>query len=111
MLFLENMIYFIIASVLIFGINWKHTLISVVTLPAIAVLAVRLEKKINVAYEKASDQRVLLNRTAQENLSGVRVVKALRREKYEIEKFMKENEKNCRLNIESTLIYSTYHSY
>jgi ATP-binding cassette subfamily B protein len=43
------------------------------------------------AYEDYQDQEALLSNTLQENLTGVRVVKAFARQEYESEKFEKEN--------------------
>ena len=43
------------------------------------------------AYEAFQEQEAVLSTTLQENLSGVRVVKAFARQPYEMEKFDKEN--------------------
>jgi len=48
-------------------------------------------KKIKVAYEKYQEQEAILSTTLQENLTGVRVVKAFARQDYEIGKFEKTN--------------------
>lgn len=108
MLFLEQTIYFIMAAVILFTINWKLALISLVTMPLIEFLVFRLEKQIGITYDKISDQRAVLNTTAQQNIAGVRLVKALAREKYEIEKFLKQNEENYKINFEQARISAKY---
>lgn len=100
MLFLEQCIYFIIASVILFLINWKLALICMVTMPLIEFVVFKLERKIGKIYEKISDQRVALNTTAQQNIAGVRLVKAFGREKHEIQKFLRQNEENYNINYE-----------
>jgi ATP-binding cassette subfamily B protein len=108
-LFIENGIYFVVASVILFTLNWKLTLISMATMPVIAYIAVKLEKVIGEAYEKLSDQGAVLNTTAQENIAGVRLVKAFGREKYEIAKFLDQNTENYKLSVEQSNIWGKYH--
>ncbi|KGG80579.1 ABC transporter [Caloranaerobacter azorensis H53214] len=109
MLFIEQMIYFIVATIMLFTLNWKIALLSLATMPLIAYLAVILEKQIGEVYEKISDQGALLNTTAQENVAGVRLVKAFARERYEIEKFLNQNKENYRLNVKQADIWAKYH--
>ena len=108
MLLLEQSIYFIIASVILFTLNWKLALISLVTMPVIEFVVFRLEKKIGSTYEKISDQRAVLNTTAQQNLTGVRLVKAFGREKYEIQKFIEQNQENYRINVDQVKIMANH---
>lgn len=105
MLFTEQCIYFLVASTLLFLLHWKLALIALLVMPVIAFLALRLESQIGVVYDKISDQAVLINTTAQENLAGVRLVKAFGREKYEIHKFFEQNQKNYQLNMEQARIW------
>jgi ATP-binding cassette subfamily B protein len=48
-------------------------------------------KKVTKAYEDYQAQEAVLSTTLQENLTGVRVVKAFARQDYEKEKFEKDN--------------------
>jgi ATP-binding cassette subfamily B protein len=107
-LFMEQLIYIVIASVILFTTNWKLAIISIITLPLIEYIVFLLERKIGFTYEKISDQRAVLNTTAQQNISGVRLVKALSRERYEISKFLKQNEVNYKINFEQAQIMSKY---
>ncbi|MEJ5199630.1 MAG: ABC transporter ATP-binding protein, partial [Anaerolineae bacterium] len=85
--------------VLLFGINfaaiWRlnHTLawVSVVVIPLIVAMSVFFFKRVAKAYEKYQEQEATLSTVLQENLTGVRVVKAFARQDYEREKFEKEN--------------------
>ncbi|HPV02168.1 MAG TPA: ABC transporter ATP-binding protein [Clostridiales bacterium] len=108
MLFLEQIIYFGVAAVILFTISWKLALISLVTMPLIEYVVFRLEKQVGKQYERISDQRAALNMTAQENIAGVRVVKAFGREKHEILKFLKKNEENYRINYDLVKSMANY---
>lgn len=107
-IFVENAIYFIVASAVILYLNWKLALICIITTPFIAVIAIIMEKKIGETYGKLSDQTVLLNTTAQENIAGVRLVKAFGREKHEIIKFLSMNKDNFELNMEQSRVFAKY---
>lgn len=107
-LFIENAIYFVTATGILFFLNWKLTLVCLIGMPPIAYLALRFEKKIGESYGKLSDQGVILNTAAQENIAGVRLVKAFAREKHEILKFLKLNQENFNLGMEQNKIIATY---
>ncbi|GLC29968.1 ABC transporter ATP-binding protein [Clostridium omnivorum] len=107
-LFVENAIYFITATVLLFLLNWKLTIVCVLAMPPIAYLALSFEKKIGESYDKLSDQGVILNTAAQENIAGVRLVKAFAREKHEILKFLQLNKDNFNLSMEQNRIIANY---
>jgi ATP-binding cassette subfamily B multidrug efflux pump len=109
MLFMEQAVYFVTASILLFGLNWKLALIALGLMPVIGVIAFKLETVIGSVFERLSDQGVVINTTAQENLAGIRLVKAFCREKYEIEKFLKQNQANYRLKLEQAAVWSKYH--
>jgi len=107
-LLIDNALYFVIAAGILIYINWKLALFTLVTMPIIAYLAFKLEKEIGKAFDKISDQAASLNTAAQENIAGVRLVKAFAREKYEIMKFLEMNKKNYDLNMEKTKIWGRY---
>lgn len=107
-LFVENAIYFISASFVLFYLDWKLALICISIMLPIAYLAMKLEKKVDDAYGKISDQAAVINTTAQENIAGVRLVKAFAREKYEILKFLELNNQNYKLNMEQNNVIAKY---
>lgn len=107
-LLIENGFYFVIATVILLTLSWKLTIASFITIPLIAYIAMKLEKRIGEAYDKLSDQGVVLNRTAQENIAGVRLVKAFGRERHEISKFLGHNKENYNLSVNQSTIWGTY---
>lgn len=107
-LLVENAAYFIIATAILFYLNWKLAIVCTVVVMPIAYIALKLEKVVGVTFGKISDQTAALNTTAQENISGVRLVKAFAREKHEILKFLELNKTNYELNMEQTNIFAKY---
>ena len=67
--------------------DWELTLLALIPLPLVSYVVYRLGKRI---HEKSLDRQAqfsLLTTRAQENLSGIRVIKSYVREPYEIERF------------------------
>nr|WP_312577831.1 ABC transporter ATP-binding protein [Sedimentibacter sp.] len=83
----------IVSLTLMFSMNFKLTLIVLIFVPIIIIYSSIfygiLSRKFLVADEAEGD----LFSAAQENLTGVRVVRAFGREKYEIERFSNKNRK------------------
>lgn len=63
----------------------------VVVIPIILLVSLWFFKKVTKAYEAYQAQEAILSTTLQENLTGVRVVKAFARQDYEKGKFEKDN--------------------
>lgn len=91
MLVIEMIVLLIVVVVLMLRISVPLSLITFISLPIIAYLAYKLERDIDDIYGKISEQNAALNTTAQENIAGIRLVKAFAREKHEIQKFLKQN--------------------
>ena len=85
--------------ILLFFINWFAILyinvklgwLSVIVIPPILWISLWFFKKVTKAYEEYQAQEAVLSTTLQENLTGVRVVKAFARQDYEKKKFDKDN--------------------
>lgn len=107
-LFFENALYFIFSTVILFYLNWKLALACLVIMLPIALIAMKLEKKMLDSFEQISDQGAIINTTAQENIAGVRLVKAFGREKHEILKFLKMNKQNYKLNMDQAKIIADF---
>ncbi|MBQ4176400.1 MAG: ATP-binding cassette domain-containing protein, partial [Lachnospiraceae bacterium] len=74
------------------GIHWKVMMGSAVFIPMIVAYSLIFHTKIGPAFEKVDVAEGALSAIAQENLTGVRVVRAFGREIYERERFEKQNE-------------------
>lgn len=107
-LFVENIFYFVLSTIILFYLNWKLALACFVVMIPIGAIAIKVEKKFGECYEKISDKTAEINTTAQENIAGVRLVKAFAREKYEIKKFYKLNKSYYDLNMEQAKIMGNH---
>jgi len=85
------LILFLINFLAILRINARLGWLSVVVIPLVLAVSLWFFKKVTQAYEAYQAQEAILSTTLQENLSGVRVVKAFGRQTYEIAKFEKDN--------------------
>jgi ATP-binding cassette subfamily B protein len=81
---------FIVISVILLRMNWSLTLISFACLPFIAFLAIRFGIMMLPIWTSIQQRMASINTNLQENLSGVRVVKAFSRQKFESQKFDQE---------------------
>jgi len=82
---------FIINFVALLNLNTKLALISIIVIPLVLVVSIVLFKNVSKSYEAYQEQEATLSTRLQENLAGVRVVKAFARQHYEMEKFEKDN--------------------
>lgn len=82
---------FIINFIAILQLNTTLAWISIIVVPFILVTSIFFFKRVTKAYEAYQEQEAILSTTLQENLSGVRVVKAFARQDYERAKFEKDN--------------------
>ncbi len=85
------LLLFIINFVALLSLNVRLGLISVIAVPFIFVTSIFFFRKLTKVYEAYQEQEAVLSTTLQENLAGVRVVKAFARQEYERDKFEKEN--------------------
>lgn len=85
------LLLFIVNFIVLLQLNTKLALISVIAVPLILITSIYFFKKVSKAYEAYQEQDAILSTTLQENLSGVRVVKAFARQHHEIEKFERNN--------------------
>ncbi len=111
MLIIEVIFHVSMVLFCMFQLNWKLALIPTVTMFLCGFLAIFLEKKLDKIYEAISEENAKLNTVAEENLGGVRTVKAFAREKFEIEKFLSHNKRYYDLNMEQSRMFVKYHPY
>lgn len=102
MLLVEVSIHSTIVLICMFQLSKKLFIIPAIAMPVAAALAILMEKKLNKVYEDISEENALLNTVAQENLAGVRTVKAFAREKFEIKKFLSHNKRYYDLNMQQS---------
>jgi ATP-binding cassette, subfamily B, bacterial len=82
---------FTINFVALLELNVKLALISIIVVPIILITSRWFFSRVSKAYEGYQEQEATLSTTLQENLTGVRVVKAFARQDYEVKKFEQDN--------------------
>lgn len=68
-------------------INWRLALIVLVTIPILLAIAIQFRKRILVEFRKSRKANSKITGSYNENISGVKVVKALGREAENLEEF------------------------
>ena len=91
-----------------FKINWYLSIIPILGMIGTAVIAIKMENKLDGLFGQLAQENSELNNTAAENLAGVRTVKAFAREGFEINKFHKHNQKYYELNIDLSRVFVKY---
>ncbi|SDZ27790.1 ATP-binding cassette, subfamily B [Proteiniborus ethanoligenes] len=84
---------FMVAIVMsiMFSLNVKLTMIAMSVVPIIFVAAIVFFIKIRDAFKNSDEAEGRLSNVLQENLTGIRVVRAFARQQYEIDKFDDKN--------------------
>ncbi|MFV0343096.1 MAG: ABC transporter ATP-binding protein [Anaerocolumna sp.] len=111
MLIIEVVIHTSIAIYCMLSLSPKLTIIPLIAMPIVAIIAILMEKNLGSIYEKISEENAELNTVAQENLAGVRTVKAFAREKFEISKFLSHNKRYYELNMKQSKVFVKYNPY
>ncbi len=94
----DALIFFVLALVIMLQIDVQLTLLALLPYPILAVLIKELGKRVHIHYERIQEGFATMNTKVQENLSGVRVVKAYTLEASEVEEFEVYNRDFVRRN-------------
>jgi len=90
-LMVSNMLSVVVTLAIMFWLSWDLTVAAAAAFPILAVVVLRFDKEIRPLWEKVRGELGKLTAVLQENLSGVRTVKAFAREEHEIGKFTGHN--------------------
>ncbi len=82
--------------------------VSIVVMPLVVVMSYFFFGRVTKAYEAYQEQEAKLSTVLQENLTGVRVVRAFARQRYEKDKFDRENLEKYQRGRRLTLMHSLY---
>ncbi len=88
--------------------NWKLALVSLAFTPVTGLASGVFYGKISARFKAADEAEGELTTCAQENLTGVRVVRAFGREKFEIDRFAQKNNRFSNLWVELGKVLSVY---
>ncbi len=98
----------ILSIAIMFSMNVKISLVALAFIPLVAAYSGIFYAKIAKRFRLADEAEGELSSAVQENLTGVRVVRAFGRERYEIERFDKRNNRFAGLWIRLGRLLSAY---
>ncbi|SHH23448.1 ABC transporter ATP-binding protein [Thermosipho atlanticus] len=104
-IFLAGMIAYIM-----FSISLKMAFISTIFIPVSFLITYSFFKKVEKQFRLADEAEAELSTVLQENITGIRVVKAFAREDYEKEKFNIKNHKYRDLDFNLVLTFAKFWS-
>src|SRR5712692_345964 len=96
---MQTVFVVIIVLPLIFIINWKLTLLLFVTMPLVSLTVKIFGQQVHVRFEKIQDFFAQITARAQENFTGVRIVRAYAQEGAEIAAFNRLNWQYAQRNL------------
>jgi ATP-binding cassette, subfamily B, bacterial len=99
---------FLVNLIALLYLNWELALYSIVVVPFTILLSYFFFQRVSKAYEAYQEQDAVISNTLQENLTGVRVVKAFARQAYERDKFDTENWEKFLRGRKLLLMHSLY---
>jgi ATP-binding cassette subfamily B protein len=99
----------LIATAILLSINWKLTLLAYIPLALVSVTVKKFGQKIHDRFERIQEQFSAISSKAQENLAGIRVVKAFAREESEIREFERLNQDYVKRSVSLIRLWGTFY--
>lgn len=99
----------VVATALLLRLNWKLTLLAYIPLVLAALGVKRFGSQIHDRFESIQEQFSRLTTRVQENLAGIRVVKAFAREESEIDVFDRLNEDYVRRSVSLIRLWGVFY--
>lgn len=90
---ISTVLLIVMSLLFMYTIDVTLATIALVSIPVIVIYSAVFHGKIGNGFLKCDENEGRLSSIAQENLTGVRVVRAFGREKYEVDKFAAQNKK------------------
>jgi ATP-binding cassette, subfamily B, bacterial len=102
------LVMFVVNLAMLLRMNRQLALLSIAVMPVVVVMSYFFFGRVSKAYERYQEQEAILSTRLQENLTGVRVVKAFARQQYEMDKFETENWEKYRRGKRLLVMHSTF---
>jgi ATP-binding cassette, subfamily B, bacterial len=83
----RSLILLIIVTPILFWLNARLAVVALCLMPVLIVFAYLFFTKVKVVFQATDEAEAEMTAVLQENLTGIRVVRAFARQEYEIEKF------------------------
>jgi ATP-binding cassette subfamily B protein len=106
--FADSLFYLATVPIVMYWLSPELTLLALLPIPIIPYIVWKLEGAIHDRYKASQDQFSALSAMAQENLNGIRVVKAFAREETQYTRFRGIGEEYVRLNLRLSRVESSF---
>jgi len=105
---LADLLSIVVVIAVMFYTSPRLTIITLLTIPLIAVATWIFKQKVKVSYQRVRTQIARLNAFLQERISGMSVVQIFNAEKQEREKFRQINREYTKANLDAILYYAVF---
>ena len=105
----EQSLFYIGSLIFVFFLSYKIALILLAITPLLAYIGYKFDKTMRPAFNDIREQNAVLNTRTQENIAGIRLVKAYNRQDHERKLFDDENYKQRDFGIIISRIFSNFH--
>ena len=89
--FLNAIVMLVATLAILFRMDWQLAALSMLIMPLLAFAILRFTGTVRPIFMRVQQELARLNTILQENLAGIRVVKAFAREPYEFRRFEEQN--------------------
>ncbi|MFN4111756.1 MAG: ABC transporter ATP-binding protein, partial [Ignavibacteria bacterium] len=100
---------FVFTLVLMFSIDVELSLLSLMPFPVLSIFVYYFGKKIHLLFTRIQEHFSVLTAKAQENLNGIRIIKAYVREQSEINHFRNLSYEYFKKNLDKIKVDSLFH--
>jgi len=105
---IDTLLKFVIVIIVMLSISPILTIYTLIPLPILSYFVYKLSKKIHKKFTLIQEKFSDITTMAQENFSGIRIIKSYVREIFEIEKFAKESSEYRKRNMEKIKIQALF---
>lgn len=102
----ESVFSFVVASVILFSLSPLLTVLCYLTLPLVFFATRSYARQVRPIYVDVRAQAARISTVAQENINGVRIVRAFAREEFEKQKLDVENKKFTHINMKLVKVWA-----
>ena len=100
---------FVVGSILLLHLHWQLTILAYIPLALVSLSVGYFGRRIHDRFEEIQEQFSAMSTKVQENISGIRVVKAFAREDAETLSFETLNQSYIRRNVAMIRIWGVFH--
>jgi ATP-binding cassette subfamily B protein len=108
---LFGILTFVLSLVVMCVLDWHLALISLAPMPLLIMTTNRVHGAFHAGYRSIQEQFATLSARIQENLAGIRVVKAFARETLEIDEFRRENDEYVQRSKRMVVVRSLFYPF